>query len=301
MNSIKKIIKKNWPLYAFLVLPLTYVVLFHYIPLAGAVIAVKDYSIRDGIFASPWIGFKYFLQFFNSPNFSTLITNTLALSVSMLIVGFPMPIFLAIALNEIGNQRYKKFVQTITYAPYFISTVVLVAIVMQFLDPRIGIINQIGQMFGGTAKDFMGDPKAFRIIYVLSGVWQMTGYNAIIYIAALSSVDPSLAESATVDGASKLQKIINIDIPSIFPTIIILLVLEAGRLMSVSFEKVYLMQNNLNLIKSEIISTYVYKIGIINAQYSYSTAIGLFNSVVNLIIIVLVNKAAQRMGQRGIW
>ncbi len=301
LNDWKMEFKKRWQLYVIILLPVVYIIIFHYIPMAGAVLAFKDFKIMDGIFGSPWAGFKYFDQFFKSPNFWLLIKNTLSISIYQLVAGFPMPIILAIALNEVSNLRFKKTVQLVTYAPYFISTVILVALVIQFLSPRIGLVNVIITALGGTEQNFMGNAEYFRTIYVLSGIWKVTGYNAIIYIAALSSIDPSLHEAATVDGASRLQKIIHVDIPGIMPTIIILLILEAGKIMSVGFERVYLMQNDLNLINSEIISTYVYKIGLLNAQFSYSTAVGLFNSVVNLILILSVNKLARRWGDLGLW
>ena len=302
MRGFKRFVRSNWQFHVFLLIPVIYTIMFHYIPLlGGGVLAFKDYSIRDGIFASPWVGFRYFNQFFSSPHFFRLIGNTLALSFWMLILGMPLPILLAIALNEVGNQRFKKFVQTLTYAPYFISTVIMVAMIFSFLDPRIGIINQLLQNIGIPAQNYMAYPSAFRPIYVLSGLWQFTGYNAIIYIAALSGIDPNLYEAAKVDGASRLKRILNVDLPCILPTIIVILILEAGKLMNVGFEKVFLMQNNLNLSVSEIISTYVYKMGLVNAQYSFSTAVGLFNSTVNLIIVLAVNKLASIIGERGIW
>ncbi|HEY5584408.1 MAG TPA: ABC transporter permease subunit [Ruminiclostridium sp.] len=301
LKEWKKEFKKRWQLYVIILLPVLYVIIFNYIPMGGAILAFKDYNIREGIFGSPWAGFKYFNQFFHSPYFWVLIKNTLSLSFFFLIAGFPMPILLAIALNEVSNVRFKKTVQLVTYAPYFISTVVMVALVMQFLSPRTGIVNIAISALGGQEQNFMGKASFFSTIYVLSGIWQVTGYNAIIYIASLSSIDPSLYEAATVDGASRLQKIIHVDIPGILPTIIILLILEAGKLMSVGFEKVFLMQNDLNLINSEIISTYVYKIGLLNAQFSFSTAVGLFNSVVNFILILSVNKMAKRWGDISLW
>lgn len=292
--------RRNWQLYVIILLPLVYLVVFHFTPMAGAVLAFKDFNIKAGIFGSDWAGLKYFRQFFNSPQFKTLITNTLALSFSQLVFGFPMPILLALALNEVSSLRFKKTVQLVTYAPYFISTVVLVSLVYQFLDHRSGFISQALQQVGITGN-LLGMSGAFRPVYVLSGIWQITGYNAILYIAALSSVDPSLYEAATVDGASRLQRIIHVDLPCIMPTIIVLLILESGKVMNIGFEKVFLMQNDMNLIKSEIISTYVYKIGLVNAQYSFSAAVGLFNSVVNAALVITVNRIAKRFGEVGLW
>lgn len=300
LQKVAKELRRNWQLYLIVLLPLIYLVVFHFTPMAGTVLAFKDFNIKAGIFGSDWAGLKYFKQFFNSPQFKTLITNTLSLSFSQLIFGFPMPILLALALNEVSSLRFKKTVQMVTYAPYFISTVVLVSLVYQFLDPRSGFISQALQQAGITGN-LLGMSGAFRPVYVLSGIWQITGYNAILYIAALSSVDPSLYEAATVDGASRLQRIIHVDLPCIMPTIIVLLILESGKVMNIGFEKVFLMQNDMNLIKSEIISTYVYKIGLVNAQYSFSAAVGLFNSVVNAALVLTVNRVAKRFGEVGLW
>jgi putative aldouronate transport system permease protein len=301
INEWKTEFKKRWQLYIIILLPVLYIITFHYIPMTGAVLAFKKFNIMEGIYGSPWAGFKYFKQFFDSPNFWLLIRNTLSISIYQLAAGFPIPILLALGLNEVSNLRFKKTVQLVTYAPYFISTVVLVSLVIQLLSPRIGLINVIITALGGQEQNFMGNPDYFRTIYVVSDIWKVTGYNAIIYIAALASIDPSLYEAARVDGASRLQKIIHVDIPGILPTIIILLILESGKIMSVGFEKVYLMQNDLNLVNSEIISTYVYKIGLLNAQFSYSTAVGLFNSVINLILILSVNRLARKWGDIGLW
>lgn len=301
INEWKLEFKKRWQLYIIILLPVLYIITFHYIPMTGAVLAFKKFNIMEGIYGSPWAGFKYFKQFFDSPNFWLLIRNTLSISIYQLAAGFPIPILLALGLNEVSNLRFKKTVQLVTYAPYFISTVVLVSLVIQLLSPRIGLINVIITALGGQEQNFMGNPDYFRTIYVISDIWKVTGYNAIIYIAALASIDPSLYEAARVDGASRLQKIIHVDIPGILPTIIILLILESGKIMSVGFEKVYLMQNDLNLVNSEIISTYVYKIGLLNAQFSYSTAVGLFNSVINLILILSVNRLARKWGDIGLW
>jgi len=230
-----------------------------------------------------------------------LLKNTLGLSIYSLLAGFPLPILLAVMLNETTSLRFKKTVQMVTYAPYFISTVVMVSIVMQFLDPRIGFANRVIVLLGGQARNFMGQESLFQSIYVWSGIWQNTGYGAIIYIAALSGIDPTLYEAAYIDGASRLQKVIHIDLPGILPTVVILLILSIGSIMNVGFEKVFLMQNPLNLGTSEIIATYVYKLGILNAQFSFGTAVGLFNSVVNLILIASVNQIARRIGQTSLW
>lgn len=301
MYFFRKRILNNWQVYIMLFLPLAYLILFKYVPMAGAVIAFKDYSIRDGLAASPWVGLKYFKQFVSSPNFSLLIKNTFGISLYSIIAGFPFPIMLAVMINEIGRQRIKKAVQTITYAPYFISTVVMVSIITQILSPHSGIINTFLGFFGINPINFMGEAGMFKSIYVWSGVWQSMGYNAIIYIAALSGISPELYEAAKIDGASRIKKIIHIDLPGIAPTIIILLILQCGQIMNVGYEKVFLMQNDLNLSSSEIISTFVYKMGLVNGQFSFSTAVELFNSLINLTLLMIVNKVAQKMSDTSLW
>lgn len=292
---------RQWQLYAFLIIPVACVIIFNYIPMYGITLAFKDYKVKLGILGSPWAGGKYFQQFFSSPNFSLTLKNTLILSFYSLAAGFPMPILLALCLNEVKSQWFKKTVQMISYAPYFISTVVLVGMLIQMTSVRSGFINKIISALGGTPVDFMALPGMFRTLYVWSGIWQGMGYSAIIYIAALSNADPTLYEAAIIDGASRLQKIIHIDIPTIVPTMTLLLIMSLGNIMSIGAEKVYLMQNNLNLLKSEIISTYVYKIGLISGQFSLSTAVGVFNSVVNFILIVIVNWIARRVGETSLW
>ena len=300
-RNAKKLIKRHWQYYVVFLLPLAFVIIFHYIPMGGLLLAFKRYSIRLGILRSPWAGMRYFDQFFTSPRFWELLKNTLGISVYSLAAGFPMPIILALALNEATSVRFKKSVQMITYAPHFISTVVMVGMLMQFLDPRIGFINVIIRSMGGLEINFMGKASLFKTLYVTSGIWQSTGYGAIIYIAALTSIDPNLYEAAYIDGASRFQRMAHIDIPGIMPTVVILLILNFGHLMNVGFEKIYLMQNNLNLSSSEVIATYVYKVGLLGAQFSFATAVGFFNSFVNLILIVSVNQIAKRIGQTSLW
>ncbi len=289
-------IKKHWEVYLMIIPPLVLLILFAYWPMAGIIISFKDYSVRRGMFASQWVGLKYYIDFVTSPAFSQLLSNTLLLSLYNLVASFPVPIILAVAINEVNSLKFKKLVQTVTYAPYFISTVVLVGMMMQFLDLHNGFINHIITALGGDPVNFMGTPSMFRSIYVWSGIWQTAGYSAIIYIAALASVDPSLVEAAIIDGANRLQKIINVDIPTIAPTIIILLIMAIGNMLGIGFEKVYVMQNPLNIGQSEIISTFVYKRGLQNIQYSYATAVGVFNSVVNLILLLAANWSAKRAG-----
>ena len=294
-------VKRHWQLYLMLVLPVTYLIIFAYLPMGGAVIAFKYYSIRGGIWGSEWVGLKHFKNFFTTPDFKNLMTNTLALSLYSLIISFPMPILLALAINEMRGRHYKKVVQMVTYLPYFISTVVLVGIMQNIFSVRTGLVNNIIMLFGGKAIDFMGKPGLFRSLYVWSGVWQGMGYSAVIYIAALASVDISQTEAAIIDGAGRFARVWNVDIPAIMPTIVIQLILAVGSIMSLGFEKVYLMQNPVNMQTSEIISTFVYKRGLINFQYSYATAVGLFNSVCNMVLIVLANMFSKRVNETSLW
>ncbi|WP_372630409.1 ABC transporter permease [Cohnella sp.] len=300
-KSAYKRIRRHWQLYAVIALPILYLITFKYVPMAGILIAFKDYNVVQGIWGSPWVGFKYFNQFFESPNFWLYINNTLGISLYGLAIGFPAPILLALALNEVGNGLFKKSVQLVTYAPYFISTVIMVSIIIMTLSPNVGIVSKFFQWMGVENTNFMGMPGLFKSIYVWSDVWQYTGYGAIIYIAALAGVNPELYESAKVDGASRIQKIINIDIPSLIPVSTILLILNLGNVMKLGFEKVYLMQNPLNLQTSEVISTYVYKVGLLSSSFSFSTAIGFFNSVINLILLVSVNYLARRLSSNSLW
>lgn len=299
-NVFKKV-SKHWQLYLIFLLPLAYIIIFNYIPMYGAQIAFKNFMASKGITGSPWIGFKHFTDFFQSSQFSRLIQNTLGISIFTLVAGFPAPIILALALNEVRNNTFKKTIQMVTYAPYFISMVVMVSILMQFLSPQIGVIDNVIKLFGGKPINFMGVPQYFKSIYVISGIWQYTGYSSIIYIAALSSIDPSLHEAATVDGASIMQKIRHIDIPCLLPTAIILLILNMGQSMNIGFEKIYLMQNPLNMRTSDVISTYVYRVGLLGTQFSFATAVGLFNSVINTILMVLVNQFAKKVGDTSLW
>jgi putative aldouronate transport system permease protein len=262
--------------------------------------AFKEYKVSLGIWGSPWVGFKYFEMFFTSPNFSQLLKNTITLSLYSFLASFAFPILLALMLNEIRLMAFKKFVQTVTYIPYFLSTVVIIGMVMQVFSYS-GIMNSLMHSFGLEKVDFLAKPMMFQHLYVWSGIWQTTGYGAIIYIAALAGVDTSLYEAALLDGASRLKKIIHIDIPSILPVIVILFILHAGGILSVGFEKAYLLQNPVNTSISEVISTYVYKVGLQNAQYSFGTAVGLFNSVVSLTMIIIVNWIARRVNETSLW
>lgn len=292
---------RNWQLYIILLPTLLYFAIFHYGPMFGVQIAFKDYLAVKGIWGSPWVGFKHFARFFSSYNFSIVLKNTLLLSILQIVFSFPVPVILALLLNQLRNKRFKTFVQTVTYAPHFISTVVLVGMLYIFCSPSTGIFNYIITALGGKSIYFFAEPAWFRPLYILSGIWQNAGWGSIIYLAALSGIDPTLHEAAMADGATKLQRVFNIDIPGILPTAVVMLILEAGRVMNIGFEKVFLMQTPLNLDMSEVISTYVYQIGLLRVQYSYSTAIGLFNSIINLILIVSVNAISQKISQSSLW
>ena len=287
-------VTRNWVLYLFLLPTLIYLLIFHYWPMYGVQIAFRNFKPTKGIWGSPWVGMKNFDKFFHSYMFKDLLTNTIVLSVYQIVASFAFPILLALLLNYCVSNKLRKVTQMVTYAPHFISTVVLVGMLNVFLSES-GIINHLLNLLGLRSVPFLSDAGMFRHIYVWSHIWQRTGYNSVIYIAALAGVNPELHEAAIVDGANKLQRILHIDLPAIMPTAIILLIMSTGNMLSLGFEKVYLMQNDLNLGVSEIISTYVYKIGLLNAQYSYSTAIGLFNNVINLVVLLTVNKIADKV------
>ena len=293
-------IKRHWQLYLIILLPLIYLVVFKYMPIIGSQIAFRDYNFRDGIWHSPFAGMKYFKMFFASPQFSRLMINTLGLSAYGIIIGVFPPILLAIALNYVRVRWFGKTVQMVTYMPYFISTVLVVGILTQILS-LTGPVNHLIQVMGGQAIHFMGEPKLFKTLYVFSDVWQKTGYNAVIYISALAAVDQELHEAATVDGANIWQRIRYIDIPSILPTAVILLIMSCGHILTIGYEKVLLLQNDLNMATSDIISTYVYRIGLHSMQYSYSTAIGIFQSLVSLILLVIVNKISDKVSETSLF
>ncbi|MBQ8082043.1 MAG: sugar ABC transporter permease [Clostridia bacterium] len=304
-NRILLSIRKNWQLYLFLLPPLIYLFLFHYRPMAGIVIAFKDYSIRKGVLGSPWVGSKYFTKFFQSYQANRVIRNTLILSIYQIAASFPVPILFALMINSVRADGYRKFVQATVNLPHFISTTVMVGILMSVLNPRVGLYGQIYEtLLGVYPRDPLATPGGFRSIYVWSGVWQSFGWDSVVYTAALAGVDPTYHEAAELDGATRFQRAVHIDLPCIAPTIVIMLILRMGSLMNIGFEKVYLMQNPLNLDASSTISTYVYSVGLAlqgSANLSYATAIGLFNSVVNLILITGVNKIAGKLGETSLW
>lgn len=305
LTFLKKKYGAYWQLYTFLLLPVVYIIVFNYVPMVGAQIAFKKFNLMDGIWGSPWVGLRNFEKFFSAYQFQRVLVNTLTLSAYSILAAFPFPILFALMLNTVERVRFKKTVQTITYMPHFISTVVLVGIMMQIFHPMTGVYGAVSRMLtGNTPSDLFANPNAFPHLYVWSGVWQNFGYNSIIYIAALTNVSAELHEAAEVDGASRFQRVLHIDFPALLPTIVIMLILRTGSILSIGFEKAFLMQNTLNISRSEIISTFVYKKGLASGasnDYSYSAAIGMFNSVVNLILITVVNAIARRFGESSLW
>lgn len=297
------LLKKSWQLYLIIALPIAYFIIFKYVPMFGAQIAFKNFIPSEGIWKSPWVGFEHFNRFFTTYDFWRIMWNTLSLGAYQLIAGFPFPIILALSLNYVRLAKFKKSVQMITYAPHFISVVVMVGMIILFLDSRIGIVNNLLEVFGLDRVNWMSNPSYFKSIYVWSGIWQNVGFSCIIYLAALAGIDPTLHEAAIMDGATKFQRMLYIDIPGILPIAVILLILNTGQMLEIGFEKVYLMQNSLNLRTSEIIDTYVYKIGLLSQapNFSYATAIGLFKSIISLILLLAVNSIAKRLGQSSLW
>ena len=299
-----KNMRARWQLYLLMVIPFTYVIIFAYGPMGGLVIAFKRYNYTLGIFGSPWVGLANFRRFLQSYNFLQVLRNTLVLSFYSLLVGFPIPIIFALLLNALPMRRYQKVIQTITYIPHFISTVVMVGLIFQLMNNRIGLYGSL--MLFLTNKippDILGIGGNFRHIYVWSGVWQGTGYASIIYFAALSNVDPTLHEAALVDGATRFQRMLHVDIPTILPTASIMLILAVGGIMNVAFEKTLLMQNSLNISFSEVISTYVYKVGLASGanDYSLSGAIGMFNSIINFMLLIFANWGSKKLSGSGIF
>lgn len=298
--SLGKRIRKSGTLYLLLAPSFIIMLLFTYLPMYGVVIAFKDFTPAQGIMGSPWAGFKYFRQYFNSYQFWITIKNTLIISLYSIVVTFPLPIILALMCNQMMAKRFKKFFQVSTYLPHFISTVVMCGMIILFLSPSQGIIAKLLGYIGIQMPNLMGQASAFSSIYVWTEAWQHVGWDSILYIAALSAVDPSLYEAATMDGANKWQKLVNIDIPMLLPTATVMFILRTGSVMSVGFEKVYLLQNTLNSSASEIISTYVYKMGLVSSQYSLSSAIGLFNNIINLILLISVNYISKKMSDTSL-
>lgn len=295
--------RRRWQLYLLLILPLAYIIIFSYVPMLGAQIAFRDYTVSGGIWNSEWVGLANFERFFNSYQFSRLIINTISLGLYLLLAGFPIPIILALSLNQVRLLWFKKTVQLATYAPHFISTVVMVGLILQMLNPRFGILAQLTTALGLPPVSAMSRPELYQSIYVWSDIWQHMGFAAIIYLAALTTIDPALHEAAVVDGASKLQRIRHIDIPGIMPIATMLLILNFGNFINIGFEKVLLLQNPINTGVSEIFDTYLYKVGLASPtlDFSYATAIGLFKSVIALLMVVVANSSVKRLGQESLW
>lgn len=293
-------VKRNWQIYIFLLPMFIYFFIFHYIPMYGVQIAFKEFYASRGITGSPWVWFEHFERFFNSYYFWRLLKNTIILNAYQLLL-FPLPILFALSLNELRNGKFKRWSQTLTYAPHFISVVVIVGMLFAFLDPNTGIVNHALKALGQKPIQFMQSPDWFRHIYVWSGQWQSLGWSTIIYLAALAGINPELHEAAEVDGATRLQRIFRINVPGILPTIVVLFILNMGMFMQIGFEKVLLMQNNLNSETSDIIQTFVYETGILEGQYSFAAAIGLFESAINVVLLITVNQIARRVGDNSLW
>ncbi|MGI5899272.1 MAG: ABC transporter permease [Christensenellales bacterium] len=299
-----RLARARWQLYIMLVLPIIYFLVFHYAPMLGLQIAFKRFSISHGVWGSPWAGFYHFERFFRSYQFRRVISNTLELSFYRLAASFPTPVLFALCLNVVRVRWFKKTVQMVTYIPHFISVIVIVGILMQMFNPRIGVYGVAYKaLTGKNAPDLFGIPSAFKHMFVWSGIWQNLGWRSIIYLAALSGVDPQLHESAMVDGANRFKRMLVLDVPAILPTATILLIMDAGQIMSIGFEKVFLLQNDLNRSKSEVISTFVYQVsmGSSGNDFSYGTAIGLFNSVINLTLITAVNAFSRQVSETSLW
>jgi ABC-type polysaccharide transport system permease subunit len=303
MITIRQRIKNNWQLYLFMLIPVAYIIIFAYVPMVGVQIAFRRYSSRMGIWGSPWVGFANFIKFFESYQFIRVVSNTFSLSVLSILVSFPIPVIFALLMNSFESQAYKKISQTIVNLPHFISIVVLVGMIFQIFNANSGLYGTLMYaLTGSKPPDLFAKPENFRAMYIWSGVWQTFGWGSIIYLSALSGVSAEMHEAAIIDGATRFQRILFVDFPSILPTVTIMLILRMGSVMSIGFEKVFLMQNGLNLSLSEVISTYVYKVGLTGtSDFSYSTAIGLFNSAINLVMIASVNFAARRLGDTSLW
>lgn len=292
-KPLKKRIMDNWQLYAMLLIPIILTIIYKYLPMYGIQIAFRDYKASRGMFGSEWVGLKWFQRFFAAPTCVRMLKNTLLLSLYSLLWSFPIPICLALMLNQVRFQRFKRATQTVLYAPHFISTMVICGMIRIFLSPSGGLLN----LLLGSSVDFLTESSAFRTIYIASGIWQDAGWGIIVYMATLSNIDMSLYEAAKVDGASLFQRIIHIDIPELKSIMVLNLIMSAGNLMNVGFEKVWLLQTDLNKATSDVIAVYVYQQGIENAKYSYSTAVGLFNTVVNIVLLIVVNKIAGRISE----
>ena len=292
---------RHWQLYLLLAPAVIYLIVFKYWPMYGVQIAFRNYNPIDGFMGSEWVGLEHISRFLHSFQFSRVFVNTIAINVLGLVFGFPVPIVLALLINQLGSRRLKSFIQTVLFSPAFISTVVVVGMLFVLLSPRSGLVNNVISLAGGTPVSFMNEEGWFRPIYVLSDIWQNAGFSMIIYLAALAGIDPSLHEAARVDGANRWQRLWHIDLPGIRPVISTMLILAVGNLLNIGFEKALLMQTDLNLGTSQIIQTYVYDVGLKSAQFSYSAAISLFNYVLNMILLLVFNQGAKRAGQTSLF
>lgn len=300
-KNIWSVIKANYQIYVLLIPAILFFAIFCYGPMYGIIIAFKDYNTGLGIMSSPWVGLKHFKRFIDMPVFWNVLKNTLLLSLYHLAVNFPIPIVVALMINEVKEGIFKKTLQTVIYAPHFISTVIICSMITLFLSPSAGFVNKMMEALGGDAVNFMSNPDYFKHIYVWSNTWQHTGWSSIIYVAALSGVDMSLHESASIDGAGRLQRIWHINLPSLRPTIVIQLILCCGSILVSDFEKVLILQKPAIMETADVLSTYVYRIGIQQAQFSLSTAIGLFNSIFNFIFLIFTNFACRKIGDTSLW
>lgn len=300
-ERIRNTLHKDKYLWLLIIPGIVYYLVFLYAPMCGLVISFENYSPFRGVLGGPWVGFKWFEQFFNSQFFWRLMKNTILLNIYSLLWGFPAPIIFALLLNEARNRRFKRISQTMSYLPHFVSTVVIVGIIFNLLDPDQGLINMAIEALGGESVNFISDPRWFRTVYIASGIWQEIGWGCIIYLAALAGIDPQLYEAATVDGASKLRQIWHITLPGIVPTIIIMLILSMGNMFSVGYEKIILMYNPNNYSTADVINTYVYRRGVVGSEYSFGTAVGLFQSAISFMLVILVNKISRKVSDISLW
>jgi len=301
MYGIKKAFTRDMYLWIMLILPIIYFVIFHYVPMFGLVMAFIDFNPVQGIFGSPWVGTRFFEQFFNHPFFLRLLWNTFYLSILSLIFGFPAPIIIALLLNECDFTKYKKVVQTISYMPHFISTVIVVGILVNFFNPTTGVVNEIIRLFGGTPINFMGESAWFRPLFVGSNIWTFAGWTSIIYLSYLSGLDPQLYEAAKVDGATRLQMLFKITMPQMAPIVIIMFILRMGSLFAIGFERILLMYSPAIFDVADVIPTFVFRMGILNAQFGFGTAVGLFNSIINTVLLIGFNAISRRVSETSLW
>jgi len=300
-DPISKAIKRDAALYVMLIIPVSIAIIFRYVPIGYLAMCFEDYNFKDGLWGSPWVGFKHFVNFFTYRKFGLIVSNTLKVSFTSLLFGFPIPIIFALMLNEVQSEKFKKFVQTCSYLPYFVSTVIVIGMMNQILSPTTGVVNDVIKALGGKAIMFQNEPQYFLPMYIVSGIWSGLGYSAILYLSALSGISQELYEAAEVDGAGRFGKLWHVTLPGILPTIMVLLLMRLGSLITVGFEKAYLMQNDLNVAASEIIGTYVYKKGIVQMKYSYSAAVDLVQSVLNLTLVTIFNTISNKVAEISLW